>query len=181
MYGLVNQGIRKMVSETFGVEKWDEIFEKSGVEEVFIAMEPYPDAITLDIVGAACEVLGLESSQVLQAFGKWWISFAAKEYVDLFKVAGDTFEEFISNLNDIHTRVGYMLTRLTPPSFKITERTDSSFILHYYSKREGLYPMVLGMIEGIGEWFKTEIEVTHVEGAEEGLDHDKFHIKQMTK
>lgn len=180
MYGLVNQGIRTMVTETFGSEKWDRILETSGVDDVFIAMDPYPDSVTLALVGAASEVLELEPPQVLQAFGKWWIGFAAKEYSQLFKIAGNSFEEFTSNLNDIHTRVGYMLTKLTPPSFKITDRRDRSFVLHYYSKREGLFPMVLGMIQGIGEWFGQEIEVTHMAGeSEDGTGHDRYLVTKI--
>ncbi len=177
MYGLVNKGIRQMVTETFGPETWTQIRETAGVEDVFASMEPYPDDVTLQLVGAASQVLELEPPKVLHAFGKWWIGFAAKEYGTLFTMTGDCFENFTANLNTIHTRVAYMLPKLNPPAFKITDKNEDGFTLHYYSKREGLFPMVHGMIEGIGEWFGAQVTVEHARGAAEGLDHDEYHVR----
>jgi len=179
MYGLVNQGICKMVTENFGEEKWDEICKEAGIEDIFIGMEPYPDEITINLVGAASKVLEIAPLDVLRTFGQWWISFAAVEYDHLFKMSGDNFIEFIGNLNDIHTRVGYMLKKLTPPSFKIAEQTDEKITFCYYSEREGLYPMVLGMIEGIAEHFGESVEATHIGGADDGLDHDRYLIRLL--
>jgi hypothetical protein len=177
MYGLVNQGVRKMVTETFGSDVWDAIREKAGVEDVFAAMEPYPDDVTVSLVIAASEVLGITPDEVLHAFGKWWIGNAAREYGELFTMTGDSFEEFTSNLNTIHTRVAYMLPKLTPPSFKITDRNDESFLLHYHSERDGLFPMVHGMIEGIGEWFETPVTVEQTRCTADGCEHDVYIVR----
>ncbi|NDV23041.1 heme NO-binding domain-containing protein [Desulfovibrio sp. JC022] len=175
MYGLVNQGIRKMVTQSFGEETWEAICDKSGVEDVFVAMEPYPDEVTLSLVVAASEVLGLPPEQVLHAFGKWWIGNAAREYKGIFNMTGDSFQEFLGNLNSIHSRVSHMLPKLTPPSFKITDQTDSSLVVHYYSQRQGLSPMVEGMIEGISEWFNTPVKIELIDSAE-SADHAIFHV-----
>lgn len=177
MYGLVNQGISKMVIDNFGVEKWESICREAGTVDVFVAMDPYPDEVTIRLVGAAGKVLEISPSEVLKAFGQWWIGFASVEYEHLFSMAGSSFLEFIENLNIIHTRVGYLMPKLTPPSFKVTDRTDESVIFCYYSTRDGLYPMILGMIEGIAGYFETSMEVLHTSGAEEGLDHDRFLIR----
>lgn len=178
MYGLVNQGIRKMVTQTFGADKWEAILLASGIgEDVFVAMDPYPDSMTLKLVGAASQVLELPPDVVLGAFGKWWIGNAAAEYGTLFTMTGSTFQEFITNLNDIHTRVAYMLPELTPPSFKVIPQSDSKLEVHYYSKRDGLFPMVQGMIEGIGEWFETDIEVSHSTHTDNDGEHDVFMVR----
>lgn len=178
MYGLVNRGIRTMVCETFDEATWERIRERSGVnEEVFISMEPYPDEVTLQLVGAASEVLELPPEKVLHAFGTWWIGYAAREYDQLFTMTGQSFPEFVANLNSIHTRVGYMMTQLSPPSFTVTDATADSFILHYHSTREGLFPMVHGMIEGIAQWFETPVEVTYLRGRADGIDHDEYAVR----
>ncbi len=177
MYGLVNQGVRKMVTDSFGEKSWATVLEAAGVEDVFVAMDPYPDEVTFKLVAAASTVLELEPKDVLAAFGRWWIGFASEEYSDLFKMTGDSFQEFVANLNDIHTRVGYMLTDLSPPSFKITDSAENTFVLHYYSKREGLFPMVQGMINGIGDHFKTEIEVEHMGEGGKGPGHDRYLVR----
>jgi hypothetical protein len=176
MYGLVNQGIRKMVTQSFGAETWDRICEKSGVEDVFAAMEPYPDEVTLSLVVAASEVLSLPPEKVLHAFGKWWIGNAAREYSGIFKLVGDSFNEFIENLDSIHSRVISMLPKLTPPSFVLSDHTDSSVVLHYYSQRQGLYPMVEGMIEGIGEWFDVPVTIESIDHRGGDPEHTVFHV-----
>ena len=40
MYGLVNQAIQEMVVSNFGDDKWDEIRDKAGADDIFIAMDP---------------------------------------------------------------------------------------------------------------------------------------------
>lgn len=176
MYGLVNQGIRKMVSQNFGEETWEAIVEKSGVEDVFAAMEPYPDEVTLSLVGAASEILSLPQDEVLHAFGKWWIGNAANEYSGIFKLTGDSFSEFIENLDSIHTRVMAMLPKLTPPTFTLSDLTESSVTVHYYSQRQGLYPMVEGMIFGIGEWFKVPVTIASVCHEDGDPEHTIFDV-----
>lgn len=176
MYGLVNQGIRQMVTDMFGEPTWRAIHDKAGVEEVFVAMEPYPDAVTLKLVAAASEVLQMPPEDVLKAFGTWWIGFAGVEYASLISMAGDSFKEFMLNLNDIHVRVGYMLPKLTPPSFKVIPLSDTAFEVHYHSERQGLFPMVLGMIEGIATRFNESIDVQHVPNSAAEHGHDIYHV-----
>lgn len=176
MYGLVNQGIRKMVIQHFGEDTWDAIREKSGVEDVFAAMEPYPDEVTLSLVGAASEVLSLPPEKVLHAFGKWWIGNAAVEYSGIFRLTGESFPEFVQNLDSIHSRVLSMLPRLTPPSFTLADVTDSSVTVHYYSNRQGLYPMVEGMIEGIGEWFAVPVTIDSIVHEGGSPEHTIFKV-----
>ena len=35
MYGIINKAIQDLVTEKFGIEKWQEILEKSGIKEDF--------------------------------------------------------------------------------------------------------------------------------------------------
>ncbi len=177
MYGLVNQGIRKMVIQNFGEATWNAICERAGVDDVFVAMEPYPDEVTLSLVGAASEVLSLPPDKVLHAFGKWWIGNAANEYSGIFQLTGESFPEFIENLDSIHTRVLSMMPRLTPPLFRLSDQTDNSVVVHYYSQRQGLYPMVAGMIEGIGEWFAAPVVIENIHHEGGDPEHTIFTVR----
>lgn len=181
MYGLVNQAVQEMVISNFGQEKWEIIRDKAGADDVFIAMDQYPDEVTINLVGAACEVLGASGADVLKAFGEYWVGFTGKTYGSLFEMSGSTFVEFIKNLNTLHTRVGQMMPELSPPSFTVTDETPDSFKLHYHSKRAGLYPMILGLMKGLGARFNTDIEVTHLRGVADGIDHDEFLVKYSPK
>ena len=74
MYGIVNQAIRDLVVDQFGIDKWSQIKELSGIHyDFFVSNEAYEDNITYELVGAASEVLQISSEQVLEAFGEYWV------------------------------------------------------------------------------------------------------------
>jgi len=177
MYGLVNQAVREMVITHYGEAKWEAIRERAGSDDVFVAMDQYPDQVTLDLVAGACEELGARPEQVLEAFGEYWVGFTGRAYGALFDGAGESFVDFVKSLNDLHTRVGQMMPDLTPPSFVVTDQQPGSFVLRYYSSRAGLHPMLHGLLRGLGSRFGCEVESTRLRGREDGLDHDQFLVR----
>ena len=50
-------------------------------------------------------------------------------------------------------------------------------LLHYYSSRAGLAPMVIGLLSGLGQMFNTEIDVRQTMSRDQGADHDVFSVK----
>ena len=169
-----------MVCSQFDEDTWEAIKEKANVEDIdyFMSMESYPDDITHKLVGAACEVLGMSSQDILRAFGKFWVTYTASEgYGEMMKSAGENLPEFLKNLDNLHARVGLSFPQLQPPEFECTDSTQEDMELHYRSKREGLAPMVVGLVEGLGERFNTPVDVEHVQQREAGAEHDSFSIK----
>lgn len=179
MYGLVNKAIEDMVCTQFGEKTWKEIKQKAELEiDTFISMEGYPDDVTHKLVKAASEVLGLSSSEIMQAFGEFWVKYTAQEgYGEMMEMSGDNLPEFLENLDNLHARVGVIFPKLKPPSFDCTNQTEETLSLHYHSDRQGLAPMVVGLVKGLGTRFDTEVYVTQTESREEGADHDAFLIK----
>lgn len=179
MYGLVNKAIQNMVCDRFGEETWEKIKQTAGVEvNSFLSMEGYPDDLTHRLVKAASEVLGLPASEIMQAFGEYWIQYTAQEgYGDMMEMSGDNLPDFLENLDNLHARVGVLFPQLQPPSFDCTEMEEESLNLHYHSTREGLAPMVIGLVKGLGTKFDTEVEITQTGDREQGADHDEFLIK----
>ncbi len=179
MYGLVNKAIEQMISTRFGEETWQEIKEIAEIQvERFVAMEAYPDDVTHRLVMAASGKLGLTPAEVLRAFGEYWVLYTAEEgYGPLLQMAGQTLPEFLQHLDSLHARVGVSFPKLRPPSFDCDEVDAEQLELHYHSSRQGLAPMVVGLIEGLGTRFDQEVEVTHHESREAGADHDIFTIR----
>ncbi|EKQ67573.1 heme-dependent protein with NO-binding domain [Leptolyngbyaceae cyanobacterium JSC-12] len=179
MYGLVNKAIEDMVCKYFGEATWKEIKQKADLEvDSFISMEGYPDDVTHKLVNAASAVLGLSTSEIMQAFGEFWVKYTAQEgYGEMMEMSGDNLPEFLENLDNLHARVGVIFPQLKPPSFDCTHQGEESLRLHYHSSREGLAPMVIGLVKGLGTRFDTEVEVTQIQSREEGADHDEFSIK----
>ena len=176
MYGLVNKAIEQMVIEGYGEESWEAIKQKAEVDEdLFINMNSYLDDVTHRLVRAASEVLGLSSNAILQAFGEYWILYTAEEgYGELLKASGHNLPDFLENLDTLHARVGLSFPKLQPPSFQCSHQSQEGMHLHYRSKREGLAPMVKGLIYGLGKRFQTDVTVEQVRVKGETAGHDEF-------
>lgn len=179
MYGLVNKAIEDMVCNHFGEETWQAIKQQAAIDvDTFISMEGYPDDITHRLVKAASQILGLSPAEIMQAFGEYWVQYTAQEgYGEMMEMSGDNLPEFLQNLDNLHARVGVSFPQLKPPSFECADVEEDTLNLHYRSTREGLAPMVIGLVKGLGTRFDTEVEITQTESREEGEDHDTFLVK----
>lgn len=178
MYGIVNKAIQDLVTANFGEEKWEVILEKSGIEEdFFISSEAYDDDITFKLAIAVSEEMNMTVNEVLVAFGEWWVLKTTKEkYGGLMESGGSNFKEFIVNLPLFHNRVMLIYPKLTPPEFKVSEVSENSLNLHYYSKREGLQEFVRGLIQGLGIMFNTSVTIELLQTRDLGDSHEIFKI-----
>lgn len=178
MYGIVNKAIQDLVTEKFGHEQWEAVKEKSGVDVAFfLSNEPYDDAITYKLAGAASDVLGLSVDQVLNAFGEWWVLKTGKEkYGGLMEAGGHNLREFLVNLPLFHNRIMLMYPKLTPPEFKVSNATDNSIHVHYHSKREGLQEFVRGLLSGLAKMYQTDASIELVQSRDEGSTHEIFKV-----
>src|SRR5690606_38474032 len=81
---------------------------------------------------------------------------------------GSTLREFLGNLDNMHTRVGLSFPRLRPPSFVVRDSGAEAIEVEYHSTREGLAPMVLGLLKGLARSFGYIVAVAHIHGRERG-------------
>lgn len=69
-------------------------------------------------------------------------------YDKILKVLGATPRDFLQNLDALHDHLATIYPGMRAPSFRCTERPeDGALILHYYSEREGLEPIVIGLVK----------------------------------
>ncbi len=162
MYGLVNRAIQELVIERFGEAVWAQILTRAGLDKpVFLSHEGYPDGLTYDLVAGVSEVLELDPEVVLKEFGRYWIEHTGKVgYADLIAACGSTLGEFLENLPGLHTRVLLAFPNLTPPEFATSVDGSNAARIEYWSHRPGLTPMVVGLLEGLGELFGQRVEVS---------------------
>ena len=93
-------------------------------------------------------------------FGEYWITYTANEgYGNLMDLSGKTFPDFIANLNHLHDRLGHVMPNLKPPVFSSKLLGEKRIELIYESEREGLYPMLLGLVKGLGKRFNHEVKI----------------------
>lgn len=178
MHGLVNQAIRDLAVNLGGESMWADIKAGAGVDvEAFVGMQAYPDDVTYRLVASASEILGIPESDVLRAFGRHWILYTAKEgYGPLFEMMGRTLPDFLQNLDAMHARLSLSMPELRPPSFVCEELDDGRLRLEYWTDRAGLAPMVVGLLEGLGEMYGVAVTIELGARRELGDDHDAFLI-----
>jgi hypothetical protein len=178
MYGIVNKAIEELVIANFGEDKWEAIKGRSGIDiDFFISSEPYDDDITFKLAQAVSEEMGMTLGAVLEAFGEWWVLKTTKEkYGGLMEAGGNDLKEFLINLPLFHNRVMLIYPKLTPPEFKVTDITENSINLHYFSKREGLQDFVRGLIQGLAKMYNTPVTINLVQTRDEGSSHEIFNV-----
>jgi hypothetical protein len=178
MYGIVNKAIGELITANYGATKWTAILKRSGIEnDFFISNEAYDDSITYDLAQAVSEEMGISVSEVLIAFGRWWVVATTKEkYGALMASGGNNLKDFLINLPVFHNRVMFIYPKLTPPEFKVKDIRENSLTLHYISKRQGLQDFVRGLLEGLSIMFETPATIELVQSRNEGAAFEIFKI-----
>lgn len=177
MYGLVNQAIRDLIIKNYGESKWEQICTILKISpEEFIPIQSYPDELTFDILKTSSELLNISNERLLNELGDYWITFTADEgYGDLMAMFGRDFRSCLNNLNRMHSHIGAMMPELNPPRFIINELGPNKILVHYYSIREGLAPMVIGLLHGLARKFGNKIQIIHFEKGQRS-NHDEFEV-----
>lgn len=155
MYGMMHRGIRQMVIEAAGEEAWAAIDRKLGTGPAeLISAAVYDDAMTIAMIEASAEVMGVEMGECLEAFGRYWVRFAERgSYGSIMQFTGSDLPTFIANLDRMHQAVVSALPEARVPSFSILERGEGVLYVGYSSERDGLESLVLGLLRGLLDRF----------------------------
>jgi hypothetical protein len=178
MYGIINRAIEELVIENFGNENWLAVKAYSGVDiDFFLSNEPYDDDITYKLASSVAAVMNIPLPTVMEVFGEWWVLRTSKEkYGGLMEAGGSGLKEFLHNLPAFHSRVMLIYPKLTPPEFRVSDETEHSIHVHYYSKRVGLQDFVRGLLTGLGKMFNTPAVVQLIQSRDDGSDHEIFKV-----
>ncbi len=164
MYGIVNSAIQDLVIQKFGKDAWLKIKEIAKItEDAFYPLKPYPDDTTYQLVFAISSATGLEVEKVLHTFGKYWVTYTESSgYGSLMDMFGSNFMESLSNLNQLHERMGLTMPELKAPKFYWQSKDNKGGVLEYQSHRKHLVPMVHGLLEGLAEKFKENVVIEYL-------------------
>lgn len=161
MYGMVNQAIKDLVESKFSTDHWNQICEDIQIpKDDFVFMQYYPDKLTYDLVGSASKLLNLPGETILKEFGKYWVLYTAKEgYGPMMDLFGSDYKSCLQNLNNLHARMGMTMPQLSPPRFTFVEESKTLYKVSYFSKRPGLCPMVVGLLEGLAQKHNVKVSI----------------------
>lgn len=86
-------------------------------------------------------------------------------YDKILQVLGGTTRDFLQNLDALHDHLATIYPGMRAPSFRCTERQeDGALILHYYSERDGLEPIVIGIVKEVAhKLHESEVVVEYFE------------------
>ena len=162
MYGLVNRAIQEMVVEAHGDEAWKQVAKDAGIDAAGIVdMTSYDDEITFKLIGNASNLLNVPADELLHAFGKHWVLYTSSaKWGYLFELAGNDFLSFLHGMDNLHARVEAQMPESRMPQFTVIEHPDH-VELQYRSDREGLAPMVGGLLDGLMDKFDERWHVQH--------------------
>jgi hypothetical protein len=174
MYGLVNKAIQGLVSQRKGKDAWKRVTQNANTDASFLSMETYPDEVTLALVGSAAAELDTDAASFLRELGYFWVTYTGSEgYGEMFNMWGQDMRSFLANLDEMHERVKASMPHLEPPSFTTENLEAGKIRLIYRSHRDGMAPMVIGLLEGLAAKFDTPMEIEHSVGRETA-GHDEF-------
>ncbi|KAK0064161.1 guanylate cyclase soluble subunit beta-2 [Biomphalaria pfeifferi] len=186
MYGHIHCVIKDLVTTQFGQEAWEVILNDAGLQERehLMLFYHYDDSMTLKLVNSASKCLNLPVETVLEVFGDYFLVHCLKYgYDDMLRTLGSDITSFIQNLDSLHSLLALTYDKIVAPSFRCETQKDGSLTLHYYSARQGLHPLVKGVIRAVArEIFDQEVDITHLSTNTEHLDdvrkqeHSVFHV-----
>lgn len=104
-------------------------------------------------------------------------------YDKILQVLGGTTRDFLQNLDALHDHLATIYPGMRAPSFRCTERQeDGALILHYYSERDGLEPIVIGIVKEVAhKLHESEVDVEVIKHKSKDCDHVQFAITHRDK
>ena len=177
MYGVINIAIEGYVIATFGARIWENIKKRTGLALDFTTIEqPYNDDITYKLAKATSEETNIPVDELLTDFGESMIMTTHKNYNAVMDSRGSNLKDYLVNLPNFHNRIMLIYPELTPPEFRISNISNNSMQVHYFSKTHGIRNFVNGYLKGLVKIFNEPATVEVVQSKDEGNPQDVFKI-----
>lgn len=201
MYGLILTAIAEVIKDRYGLEYWklinptcsDSIGDSDGT---FISRLFYDDELTYQLINNAEKILACEKyGQLSQSFGERFFELVCDSgYEGILRLLGGNLKDFLENLDSFHAHLITTYSRMKPPSFRCSHvyyesdanishekrrKIPDKLILHYYSERDGLEGIVMGMVRAAArELFSINVDmkILRLKHAEPANDHTEFTI-----
>lgn len=161
MKGVIATCLAELVKEKFGEDKWEAALEGAGLDKktVFFAVQDVDDEAVLKVVNSVCEVLGISLAQAADAFGDYWVNIFAPRVYGAYYKGVDSAKDFLLKTDYIHEASTRSIKGAHPPRFEYEWKDNKTLIMKYISHR-GLIDFMVGLIKGVGKYYKEDLKVT---------------------
>jgi hypothetical protein len=168
MHGVVFGELERFVAEKYGKGQWTALLHKAGLDNrMYLAVNEYPDAEIVALVGSASEITGLEAGAILEAFGEFIVPSLLKLYGHLLKPTWTTLDVINNTEHAVHTVVRVKNPGAKPPLLKTRREGNDCVVLIYHSPRK-MCSFAIGIGHGLAKHFHEEIRVRETECMHKG-------------
>ncbi len=163
MKGVILDAVKDLIVDNFGLEKWMDILENAGLPRtaVFSVRDDVPDETVLKVVKSISNTLNLSPEEVADAFGEYWASIYTPKVYKPYYRGIQSAKELLLKMNEIHRKVTENIPNAHPPVFKYRWEGSNVLIMKYISPR-GLVEIFMGVLKGVGKFFKTTLEIERI-------------------
>jgi hypothetical protein len=174
MHGLIFTTFRDFVTTQYGPGIAKSVHEG---QPVHVLTEAYADEDFLALVTRACEVTGMEASDLVREFGVFagGTTFP-RLYPAFFAVAGSA-RPFLLTVEDlIHELVRATIPRATPPQLRVAPLGDDGVQITYSSPRK-LCDLLRGLVEGTARHYGEKVEIAETACMRDGAPACLFEVR----
>lgn len=167
MKGVIATCLAGLVKDNFGRDKWEDALEDAGLDRhaIFSATNMVEDKTVLKVVASVCKVLNITPLQAADAFGDYWVNVYAPRIYGAYLQEATSAKELLLSMDQIHETVTSTIPNAHPPRFDYEWRDSRTLIMTYKSPR-GLIDFLVGLIKGVGKYFKENIRVRKLSNTE---------------
>eukprot|EP00939_MAST-03C_sp_MAST-3C-sp1_P003966 g3966.t1 len=183
MHGLIHLILKELIVEKFGLEKWQDILKRLGIENptekdadagVIDPTKYYPDDLTVKAVVTTAEVLGVTFDDAMRVYGQYFVSYIHMGgHLRMLQSMGDNLADFMKNINHLHFNLERSMRKASFPTFQIDRMTPdgNEFRLSYASVRgAALYALVEGVLPALAKsLYRKHVDMTRCEDVREGF------------
>uniref|UniRef100_A0A914WTZ5 Heme NO-binding domain-containing protein n=1 Tax=Plectus sambesii TaxID=2011161 RepID=A0A914WTZ5_9BILA len=190
MFGWIHESLRQLITRKYGTHAWDRILDlakfKPGTENE--VNHYYDDQESMRLISAIANIVELTVDEVWEEYGRFLIIFTMETgWNELLRAMAFDLQSFLDSLDALHYFIDHVVykTKLKGPSFRCEAKPDGTLLLHYYSRRRGLFAIVKGLVtEAAQQLFSTNVVVTVHERVKEHLqagisEHVVFLVQEV--
>jgi len=183
MHGVVMSGLQSFIRDQEGNDTWREVRNRAGVDRtIYSRMEEYPDEEFLAIYGVLVDDFGMDGPALQREFGRYLFESLADLYeriyfdddwdaLDMIENVEETIHESLRRRDDV---------TFTPPELA-TDRIGDHRVVVIYTSDRYLCELAWGMIEGVGDYYGTPLEIDEASCLKDGDETCRLVVTDATE
>lgn len=168
MKGIVYNIFSDLVTDTFGLDTWDDLVERTHPpsDAIYTSADIYPDEELVNYVKELSSITGTAAPDLIRTFGKYMMNRFNTMHPEFME--NHTAKSFLESVHDvIHVEVKKLHPDTLLPDFEYESSGDDQLTMIYSSPRK-LCHLAEGLITGAGDLFGQTIEINHAQCMHKG-------------